>query len=117
MNPEVNRCKSHTIQDVYFGIPTFYEKGKHDKAITPDKADGNTKGKIKPGTYDVLISIAISNQTHKVWLENFQMKPDISYKVSVNLNAGGIVYTGGNTDVKAMHLIPGRNCRETDRKT
>ena len=103
---EINRCKSHTIQDIYFGIPTFYGKGKHDKAIAPDKPDGNTKGKIKPGTYDVLISIAISTQTQKVWLENFQMKPDISYKVSINLNAGGIVYTGSNTDVKAMHLYP-----------
>ena len=103
----VNRCKSHTIQDVYFGIPTFYEKGKHDKAITPDKSESNTKGKIKPGTYDLLISIGISNQTHKVWLENFQLKPDISYKVSVNLNAGGIVYTGGNTDVKAcIYTLP-----------
>jgi hypothetical protein len=102
----VNRCKSHTIQDVYFGIPTFYEKGKHDAAITPEKSDSKTKGKIKPGTYDVLISIAISNQTHKVWLENFQLKPDISYKVSINLNAGGIVYTGGNPDVKAMLMYP-----------
>jgi len=103
---EVNRCKSHTIQDVYFGIPTFYEPGKHDKAITPEKTDGNTKGKIKPGTYDLLLSIAISTQTHKIWLENFQIKPDISYKVTVNLNAGGIVYTGSNPDVKAMHLYP-----------
>ena len=103
---EVNRCKSHTIQDVYFGIPTFYEPGKHDKAITPEKTDGNTKGKIKPGTYDLLLSIAISTQNHKVWLENFQMKPDMNYKVTVNLNAGGIVYTGSNPDVKAMHLYP-----------
>ena len=110
----VNRCKSHTIQDTYFGIPTFYEKGKHDKAISPDKSDGNTKGKIKPGTYDVLLSIGISNQTHKVWLENFQLKADMSYKVSVNLNAGGIVYTGGNTDVKGMLLYPaGTSTRQT----
>jgi hypothetical protein len=102
----VNRCKSHTIQDTYFGIPTFYEKGKHDKAISPDKSDSNTKGKIKPGTYDMLISIGISGQTHKVWLENFQFKADMSYKVSINLNAGGIVYTGGNPDVKGMLLYP-----------
>jgi hypothetical protein len=102
----VNRCKSHTIQDAYFGIPSFYEKAKHDKAINPDQTLSNTKGKIKPGTYDVLFSIGISTQTHKVWLENFQMKPDMSYKVAINLNAGGIVYTGGNTDVKAMLLYP-----------
>ena len=102
----VNRCKSHTVQDIYYGIPAFYEKGNHEKAITPDQSSGNTKGKIEPGTYDVLISIAISDQTHKVWLENFQLKPDISYKVSVNLNAGGIVYAGGNKDVKEMLLYP-----------
>jgi len=102
----VNRCKSHTVQDSYFGIPSFYEKARHEKAITPDETSGNTKGKIKAGTYDVLISIGISNQTHKLWLENFQLKPDMSYKVAINLNAGGIVYTGGNTDVKAMLLYP-----------
>jgi len=102
----VNRCKSHTIQDEYFGLPTFYEKGNHDKAITTDQASGKTKGKIKPGTYDLLISIGISDQTHKVWLENFQLKPDMDYKVSVNLNAGGIIYTGGNKDVKEMLLYP-----------
>ena len=110
----VNRCKSYTIQDIYFGVPAFYEAGKHDKVITPDQAAGNTKGKIKPGTYDVLISIGISTQTHKVWLENFKMKPDISYKVSINLNAGGIVYTGGNADVKEMRLYPaGTAARQT----
>ena len=70
-------------------------QGNMTKLSHPTRSEGNTKGKIKPGTYDVLISIGISNQTHKVWLENFQMKPDMSYKVSVNLNAGGIVYTGG----------------------
>jgi hypothetical protein len=103
---EVIRCKTHTVQEGYFAVPSFYEKGKHDKALTPDEVKGNTKGKIKPGTYDLLISIKISDQTHKVWLENFQMKPDISYKVLVNLNAGGIIYTGGNKDVKELLLYP-----------
>jgi hypothetical protein len=103
---DVNRCKSHTVQEGYFGIPTFYEKGKHDKAITPDQVTANIKGKIKPGTYDVLITIKISDQTQKVWLENFQMKSDISYKLAINLNAGGIIYTGANKDVKAMLLYP-----------
>jgi hypothetical protein len=110
----VNRCKSHTIQDIYLGIPTFYEKGSREKIIKPDQVTGNTKGKIKPGTYDLLLSIGISNQTHKVWLENFQFKPDISYKVLVNLNAGGIVYSGGNKDVKAMLLYPaGTSAKQT----
>ncbi len=110
----VNRCKSHTVQDMYTGIPSFFEKGNHDKAVKPDKADGNTKGKIKPGTYDVLISIGISTQTQKVWLENFQMKPDMDYKVTINLNAGGIIYTGGDKDVKALLLYPaGTAARQT----
>ena len=30
----------------------------------------------------------------------------MSYKISINLNAGGIVYTGGNKDVKEMLLYP-----------
>jgi len=102
----VNRCKANTIQDNYFGIPAFYPKGNHEKAITPDEILSKTKGKIKAGTYDLLISISISNQTHKIWLENFQLKPDVSYKVSTNLNAGGVIYTGVNKDVKAMHLYP-----------
>ena len=102
----VFRCKTHTIQDIYSGIPSFFEKNNHEKAIAPDVADGKTKGKIKPGTYDMLISINISGQTHQVWLENFLMKPDLNYKISVNLNAGGILYAGGNKDVKGMHLYP-----------
>jgi hypothetical protein len=102
----VNRSKTNTTQDLYFGVPTFYTKGKHDQAITPDEATSNTKGKIKSGTYDVLITIGISGQSQKVWLENFTMKPDIKYKIAINLNAGGIIYTGGNKDVKAIHLFP-----------
>jgi hypothetical protein len=102
----VTRCKNNTIQDLYFGIPTFYANGQHDRPIPPDQVIGKTNGKIKPGTYDLLLLIGISGQTHKVWLENFMMKPDISYKISTNLNAGGITYTGGNKDVNAMLLYP-----------
>jgi len=101
----INRCKTNTVQDVYFGLPVFYKKGVHDKAIAPDEATSNVKGKIKADTYDVLISIGISGQTHKVWLENFSFKPDTKYVITTNLNAGGITY-GGASDVKAMHLYP-----------
>ncbi len=112
---KINRCKSNTIQDMYFGLPTFYGKGKHESPITPAEMTGNTNGKIKPGTYDLLLSIGISNQVHKVWLENFVMKPDISYKISINLNSGGIIYAGGNKDVKMMHLYPaGTASRQND---
>ena len=102
----INRYKGNSIQDLYFGIPSFFMKGQHDKPIAADETLSKTKGKIKPGTYDVLINIGISGQTHKLWLENFVMKPNVNYKISTNLNAGGIVYTGGNKDVKAMLLYP-----------
>jgi len=101
----INRCKTNTVQDVYFGLPTFYKKGAHDKAINPDEITSNVKGKIKPDTYDVLLSIGISGQTHKVWLDNFTLKPDTKYVITTNLNAGGITYAGPS-DVKAMHLYP-----------
>jgi hypothetical protein len=102
----VNRCKTNTVQDIYYSVPTFYLKDKHESAITPDQATTKTKGKIKPGTYDVLLTIGISGQSQQVWLENFQFKPDINYKVAVNLNAGGITYSGSNKDVKALQLYP-----------
>jgi hypothetical protein len=102
----VNSYKGSTELKPYLGVFTFYEKGKHDAKITPDEATSETKGKIKPGTYDVLITIGISNQKHEVWLENFVMKPDVSYKIGTNLNAGVVVYAGGNKEVKAMHMYP-----------
>jgi hypothetical protein len=110
----VYRYKGNTIQDLYFGIPSFYAKGQHNKQISPDQTTSKTNGKIKPGTYDLLISIGISGQTQKIWLENFLMKPDINYKISTNLNSGGITYTGGNKDVSAIQLYPaGTAARQT----
>lgn len=103
---QVNRCKSNTIQDLYFGIPVFYAKGKHDKPIPPDQTTGKTSGSIKPGTYDLLISIGIAGQTHNIWLENFTLKPNIKYKISTNLNAGSITYSGLSKDVSMMQLYP-----------
>ncbi|HAM10576.1 MAG: hypothetical protein A2X05_12660 [Bacteroidetes bacterium GWE2_41_25] len=103
---DIDRCKTHTIQDIYEGIPIFYESGKHDKPLNLAKVESKTRGQIKPGTYDVLISVGISTQTHKVWLENFILKPNTKYKITINLNAGGIQYTGGNKEVSGLHLYP-----------
>ncbi len=103
---KVNRFKGNTDQTNNPGIPTFFVKGKHDKALVPDESATKTSGKIKPGTYDLLISIGISGQTQKVWLENFTMKPDVNYQISTNLNAGVISYSGGNKDIKNMRLYP-----------
>jgi hypothetical protein len=103
---KINKFRGNTEQSSNMGIPSFYLKGKHDKPIHPDEATNNTSGKIKPGTYDVLISIGISGQAQKVWLENFTMKPDVNYMISTNLNGGVIIYTGGNKEVKNIHLYP-----------
>lgn len=102
----INRFKGNTDQTGNAGIPSFYAKGQHDKAIPPDESAKKNSGKIKPGIYDVLVSIQISGVTQKVWLENFTMKPDINYGISINLNGGVISYSGGNKDVKNMRLYP-----------
>lgn len=103
---KVSRFKGNTDETNNMGVPSFYTKGQHDKAISPEESINKTSGKIKPGTYDVLISIGISDQIQKVWLENFSLKPDINYVITTNLNGGVISYTGGNKDVKNMHLYP-----------
>ena len=103
---KVNRYKGVTDQTNNVGITSFFTKGQHDKALTPDEATTKTSGKIKPGTYDLLVSIGISDQVQKVWLENFTMKPDTKYAISINLNGGVLVYSGGNKDVKSMRLYP-----------
>jgi hypothetical protein len=103
---DIDRCKTHTIQDIYTGIPTFYEVDKHDNPLSLAKVESDIKGKIKPGTYDVLITVKISTQAHRIWLSNFIMKPNTNYKVTINLNAGGVQYIGGNKDLTALHLYP-----------
>jgi len=104
---KVSRFKGSSEQNVTKGLPSVYEKGKNDKALTPDEVVNETSGKIKPGTYDILITLDIASQRQKIWLQNFAMKPDVSYKITTNLNAGEVIYTGGNKDVKMMHFYPG----------
>jgi hypothetical protein len=103
---KINRCKVNTIQDIYHGIPVFYEAGRHDKPILPHNKKSETSGKIKAGTYDLLVTINISDQLHKIWLENFEMKAGTNYTVAINLNAGIITYSGTNRSVKSIHLYP-----------
>ena len=103
---DIDRCKTHTIQDIYKGTPTFYAVGNHDSPLNLAKTVSDINGEIKPGTYDILITLPVSTQVQKIWLENFIMKPDKRYKVKINLNAGGIQYTGGSKDVTALHLYP-----------
>lgn len=103
---KVSWYKGNPDQTQKVGIPSFYAKGAHDKKLTPDAVANDISGKIKPGTYDVLISIDISGHSQKVWLENFTMKPDITYKITTNMNAGTITYAGLTRDVKKLHLYP-----------
>ncbi|HLP73602.1 MAG TPA: hypothetical protein VK155_11925 [Bacteroidales bacterium] len=103
---ELKRCKLTPVQQSLFGVPSFYTPGNHNTPLKPDEMTGNTKGKIKPGKYDVLLTVGISNQNHKIWLEGFEVKQGKSYKIAANLNAGGIVYSGGDRNVKEMRLYP-----------
>ncbi|HLN20140.1 MAG TPA: hypothetical protein VK213_03570 [Bacteroidales bacterium] len=103
---EIHRCKISTVQNYVSSIPAFYKQADHKTPVMPDEGSGKPKGTIKPGTYDVLLNISISGKNQKVWLENVQMKPGNAYKFYTNLNAGGLVYSGTNRDVKSMHLYP-----------
>lgn len=103
---KVNRYKGNAEDNPAFGTVAFYSKGKHDAPVAPDKVTNSKAGSIKPGTYDLQISLGSSAYTQKLWLENFVMKPDISYEITTNLNAGVMTYAGTNKDVKAFHLYP-----------
>lgn len=98
--------KGNLDQTGKIGAISFFAKGAHDKKLTPDIVTNDISGKIKPGTYDVMISIDISGKNQKVWLENFIVKADVNYKLTTNMNAGTITYAGINRDVKQLHLYP-----------
>lgn len=105
VDSRINRFKGN--EDVTnTATPTFYMKGSHDKAVPPVEAVNKSTEKIKAGTYDVLVSVGASGQVQKIWLENFNLKPDMSYVVSTNLNGGVILYSGINRDIKKLHLYP-----------
>ncbi len=103
---QINIYKANSEQNMYKGVFSFYTKGNHDKEIEPAEKTSSNAGKIKPGKYDVLISVIISDQLQKIWLNDFDMKAGKNYEVNINLNAGEIIYEGGDRDVKAMHLYP-----------
>jgi hypothetical protein len=103
---KIERYKGNVEQNPTCGVLLFYSKGKHDKPVFP--ADGNAAktGTVKPGTYDVLMTLGAPGHLQKIWLENFPVKPDLTYNITANLNAGVIEYLGANKDVKAFHLYP-----------
>ncbi len=111
---KIERYKGNVEQNPTCGVLLFYAKGNHEKPMFP--ADGNAvkTGAIKAGTYDVLITLGAPGHIQKIWLENFIVKPDISYNITTNLNAGIIEYLGGIKDVKAFHLYPaGTSSKQT----
>lgn len=103
---ELKRSRLSNVQADLACTPSFYAPGNHNTPVQADEMSGKTKGKIKPGTYDVLLTANIAGQNHKIWLEGFQIKQGNTYKIATNLNAGGIVYTGGDKNIKEMHLYP-----------
>ena len=105
-NSKVERYKGNTEQNPTCGVPSFYLKGNHEKAVTPSSVVTNKSGSIKPGAYDVLITLGSPGKIQKVWLENFTMKPDVSYNITTNLNGGVVEYVGTIRDVKALHMYP-----------
>jgi hypothetical protein len=102
---KVERYKGNVEQNPACGVPTFYTPGKHDTPVTPAELKGKN-GKIKPGSYDLLLTLGAPGRAQKIWLENFVMKPDITYSITTNLNAGIVEYAGVNRDVKAIHMYP-----------
>ena len=103
---KVIKYKGNTDLSPKCGAPTFYAKGARDKTVNPDEKTSDLAGKIKPGTYDVLLTIDVCTSGQKIWLENFTMKPDVTYKLTTNLNAGEITYGGTIRDVKKLHMYP-----------
>lgn len=103
---KIERFKGTEETNPACGTVSFFEKGKRTTPLTPDEVTNNKAGKIKPGTYDVLITLGNPGKVQKIWLENFTLKPEVTYGITTNLNAGIITYTGGNRDVKMFHIYP-----------
>ena len=103
---KIERYKGNAELNPSCGILVFYEKGKHDKQVVPAEGPGSKNGTIKPGSYDVLVTLGAPGNLQKIWLENFIIKANVSYSLTTNLNAGIIEYLGGNKEVKAFHLYP-----------
>lgn len=102
---QVDRYKGIVEQSAHCGVPSFFSPGKHDTPLQPDEIKGKT-GKIKPGSYDLLLTLGTSARPQKIWLENFVMKPNTDYKITINLNAGVVEYAGTSREVKAVQMFP-----------
>jgi len=102
---KIERYKGNPELNPTCGVTSFYPVGSHGKPAFTLPGDGKS-GSVKPGTYDVLITIGAQERMQKIWLEKFELKPNIQYAITLNLNGGVVEYAGGNRDVKAIHLYP-----------
>ncbi len=103
---KVERFKGNPESSPTCGIAAFYSGQDHNTPVPSGPAAGSKDGSIKPGTYDVMVTLGPPGRSQKVWLENFVMKPDMKYNITTNLNAGIIEYAGTNREVKYIHLYP-----------
>ncbi|HOO99484.1 MAG TPA: hypothetical protein P5180_12835 [Bacteroidales bacterium] len=101
----VERYKGNSETNPTCGTPSFYSPGNHSNVINPAEIKGRN-GKIKPGTYDILLTLGESPKNQNIWLLNFVMKPNVTYTITTNLNAGIVEYAGTNRNVKSIHLYP-----------
>ena len=88
------------------GKPVFYMKGNHEKPINPDSRTDELSGKIKPGTYDVQLTLDVCGSDQKIWLENMTFKSNINYRITTNLNSGDVAYAGVARDISKLHMYP-----------
>ncbi len=88
--------------------PHFYAPGTVSPEIPPAEALDHYLGKNKPGIYDIKtnIELKMTGFSHIIWLQGITLKPDIRYVFSFNLNVGELRYSGGDSNVKAVHLYP-----------
>lgn len=103
---KVYKYQGNTETSPTCGRPAFFMKGDHNKSINPDIKTDDLSGRIKAGTYDVQLTLDVCGSDQKIWLENMVLKPNTSYKISTNLNAGDIAYAGIARDISKMHMYP-----------
>jgi hypothetical protein len=103
---QVEKFKGSKDRSPKCGIPAFYPKGEHNSAVNPSVRTNDLSGKIKPGTYDVQLSLDVCGYKQKIWLENFTFKPNVKYSISTNLNAGEVTYAGVTRNVSKLHMYP-----------
>ncbi|MBI5806624.1 hypothetical protein HZA73_11390 [candidate division TA06 bacterium] len=103
---KTNRYHGNWEQNGNWSIPKFFRSGDHKVKVAPDAPGGDYYGKIRGGKYDLYLDIYTRAGGHMIWLENLELKPDVSCRITTNLNAAEVAYTGGEFEVKMLHFYP-----------